>query len=148
MAHRGAGDGPATGESRRQPRRFRVTRRPGWRVCTTGDHPPFVVDVTVVLPHNPDVPGDHVPDGMAAANKAVAGERAKYGVNHILTTGSTSLLSSASATSTPRPSAWPGHWGRYTLLVRLPWRITSLRAHRTRTVWKPEERAAPWQAGS
>jgi len=23
-------------------------------VCTTGDHPPFVVDVTVVLPHNPN----------------------------------------------------------------------------------------------
>jgi len=56
-------------------------------VCTTGDHPPFVVDVTVVLPHNPDEAGEPAPAGTAAANKTVAGKREKYGVNHILTTG-------------------------------------------------------------
>jgi len=55
-------------------------------VCAAGDRPPIVVDVTAVLPHNPDVPGEPVPAGTAA-NKAVAGKREKYGVNHILTTG-------------------------------------------------------------
>jgi len=55
-------------------------------VCTSVDRPPIVVDVPVVLPHNPDVPGEPVPAGMAA-NEAVAGKREKYGVNHILTTG-------------------------------------------------------------
>jgi len=56
-------------------------------VCTIGDHPPIAVDVTVVLPHNPDVPGEPVPAGTAAANKAAAGKREKYGVNHTLTLG-------------------------------------------------------------
>jgi hypothetical protein len=55
-------------------------------VCTTGDHPPFVVDVTMALPHNPNEPGAPVPAGTAA-NKAVARKRETCGVNHTLTTG-------------------------------------------------------------
>jgi len=35
-------------------------------VCTIGDRPPIVVDVTVVLPHNPDELGEPVPAGTAA----------------------------------------------------------------------------------
>jgi len=72
-------------------------------VCTIGDHPPIVVDVTVVLPHNPDVPGEPVPAGTAA-NKAVAGKRAKYGVNRILTPGF--------------QSTWRGVGGRHAVLAR------------------------------
>jgi len=53
---------------------------------TAGDHPPIVVDVTVMLPHNPNVLGEPVPAGTVV-HKAVAGKRDKYGVNHILTTG-------------------------------------------------------------
>jgi len=54
-------------------------------VCTTGNRQPIVVDVTVVLPHNPDVPGEPIRAGTAA-HKAVAGKRAKYDVIHSLTT--------------------------------------------------------------
>jgi len=54
-------------------------------VFTIGDHPPLVVDVTVVLPHNLNEAREPVPAGTAAS-KAVAGKRARYGVNHILTT--------------------------------------------------------------
>jgi len=55
-------------------------------VCATVDRAHIVVDVTVALPHDPDEPGEPVP-ASTAANKAVAGKRARYDVNHILTPG-------------------------------------------------------------
>jgi len=90
-------------------------------VCTTADRrPSTVVDATMVVPHIPDVPGEPVPADTAAANKAVAGKREKFSVNHILTTGFHVAALKCFGYFHPRPSAWPGHWGRCTLLVRLP----------------------------
>jgi len=92
-----------------------------------------------------------VPADTAAANKAVAGKRAKYGVGHILTTGfhvaalerfgyfhpdTTRLARTLGAT----------HASRQAPLMED--HIVAGAPDRTGTVWKPEERAAPWQAGS
>jgi len=119
-------------------------------VCTTGDHPPFVVDVTVVLPHNPDVPDEHVPAGTAA-NRAVAGKRAKYGVSYILTTGFHVAALERFGYFHPDTIRLARTLGAMHALRPAPLmedHIVAGAPDRTRTVCAHEERAAPWQAGS